>query len=348
MVEVPERVGRVVGGKYRIESLIQEGGMSTVYCAIAPGGGKKVAVKVFHKELVEDEDLVLRFFNEATGTSRLHHRNIVDILDAGKDEDGTPYFVMEYLEGEALYERLQNKRILSLKEAADIMIQILDGLQAAHDRGITHRDIKPTNIFIVMEPDGSEVVKILDFGIARFRELEEENGKLTVTGTVLGTPEYMSLEQSRARRDEVDHRSDIYSCGVILYRCLTGINPFKGETHYQTISNINKKVVPPPSSVIKQFPPEVDRVVMKAIRREKRGRYQNCREFIEALKVFYTVDLVLTGGRVALPIRESRMTTPDLSKSEPSKRSKGKFFIAVAVALLLAAALGLAAYVIFF
>lgn len=316
-----ERIGTVIGGKYRIDSLIAMGGMSTVYNGTHLGLGRRVAVKLFHSYLAEDKSLVERFLNEATGTSRINHTNVVTIIDMGQDEEGIPYFVMEYLEGESLRKRLgRGNGRLSISESAAIIIQILYGLEAAHSRNITHRDLKPGNIFISIGTNNSRVVKILDFGVARFRELESEGkDRLTLTGTVMGTPEFMSIEQARAQRDKVDQRSDIYSCGVILYRCLTGISPMKGNSQYETIRNINRKVVLPPSAVAGDIPVEVDYVVMKAMQRKRRRRFQDCRSFIDAMQVFYEVESLPpdTNLRRTLPDKE---ITEDQSDSLPKKK----------------------------
>jgi serine/threonine protein kinase len=292
MNEDLKRVGTILGGRYRIQDVIARGGMSTVYRGSHLTLGRRVAVKIFHAYLAEDLSLVKRFMNEAIGTARLNHPNIVDIHDMGMDSDNVPFFIMELLEGESLHQRLKRQpRRLTVHHAADVMVQILDGLELAHSRGITHRDLKPSNVFLARGPDGIESVKILDFGIARFRELEsEDRDKLTLTGTVLGTPEYMSIEQARAQREAIDERSDLYSCGVILYRCLTGISPMKGKSQFETVRNIYRRAVRPPSEAADGIPPGIDALVLKAMAREKEKRFQDCRSFREAMKFFYEVE----------------------------------------------------------
>jgi len=319
----PRRIGTTIGGRYRIESRIARGGMSTVYLGVRVPGGGNVAVKVFHGALADDASLVKRFLNEAVGTSRLNHPNIVDILDMGMDEENIPFFVMELLDGEPLSERLRRPPFrLGLKETTDIMLQVLTGLQAAHGRGITHRDLKPSNIFLARAPDGTETAKILDFGIARFREFENDGReKLTITGTVLGTPEYMSLEQARAQRDLIDHRSDLYACGVILYRCLTGISPMKGKNRFETVRNVYKRSAPPPSTAAPNVPPQVDPVVMKAMERERALRYQDCGSFIEALRTFYEIDFEIIPEWASMPVAISEEETQELADSMPGSSS---------------------------
>ncbi len=304
MNEDLNRVGTILGGRYRIEEIVARGGMSTVFRGSHLGHGRRVAVKIFHAYLAEDLSLIKRFMNEAIGTARLNHPNIVDIFDMGMDSGNVPFFIMEFLEGESLHQRLKRPpRRLTVHHSADLMIQVLDGLEEAHSRGITHRDLKPSNIFLARGPEGGETVKILDFGIARFRELESEGrDKLTLTGTVLGTPEYMSIEQARAEREEIDERSDLYACGVILYRCLTGISPMKGKGQFETVRNIYRRAAKPPSEAAEGIPPGIDEVVLKAMARRKEGRFQDCRSFREALKFFYTVD------SPPLPVSPSEMS----------------------------------------
>jgi tRNA A-37 threonylcarbamoyl transferase component Bud32 len=289
---IEAKIGTILAGKYRVDAFIQKGGMARVYLGTHLDLGRKVALKIFHRHMVGDMSLVTRFLNEAKGTSRLQHRNIVDIIDVGTDEEGTPFIVMEYLEGETLKERLAARGgRLRPGRCADVMIQVLGGLHVAHHAGIIHRDLKPGNIFIAREADGTETAKILDFGIARFREFEAASKRvLTSTGTILGTPEFMSIEQTRGVRDKVDFRTDIYSCGVILYFCLTGSSPMKGPNTKTTLRNVAVKDVPPPSSLVAGLPPAVDTIVMKAMERDREKRFQNCVSFAKALYNFYVHD----------------------------------------------------------
>lgn len=263
--------------------------------------GRKVAIKIFHPHLVEKKELVYRFLNEARETSKLHHRNIVDVIDIGTDENHIPYFVMEYLTGESLRDKLKGRdSFLSIKETADIMIQILTGLYVAHSNGIIHRDIKPANVFIVKEEDGTELVKILDFGIAKFLELETaEDRELTTDGTIMGTPSFMSPEQAMGKKNEIDHRTDIYACGMIMYRCLTGLNPFKSDNQYDVFKNIIQMKPPAPSFINEKIHREVDEVILKAIEKDKGKRFQDCKSFIQAMKCFYTTEGVSPSGNIA-------------------------------------------------
>jgi eukaryotic-like serine/threonine-protein kinase len=211
--------GTILSERYRLESKLGSGGMSTVYLARDETLERWVAVKVLHREISDQPDQIERFRREARAVAQVSHPNVVAVIDAGED-GGRPYIVFEYVEGETLKHRIEELGHLPLDEAAAYAIEIGRGLGAAHSRMLVHRDVKPQNVLI--DPEGR--AKVTDFGIAR--ELESDG--LTKTGRVLGTTDYVSPEQAMGR--EVDARSDIYSLGILLYEMLTGDVPFKAET----------------------------------------------------------------------------------------------------------------------
>ncbi len=241
-----------VFGAYRAGRLLGEGGMGSVYEAIHTELNRRAAVKVLHPRYARNRKLVARFLNEARAVNIISHPTLVNIYEFGQLDDGTAYFIMEYIEGETLHHALRKLHGLPMDamRSMQILRQIASGLAAAHAKVIVHRDLKPTNIMLVNDADlrGGERVKLLDFGIAKIVELdvEQEQSALTATDALLGTPTYMSPEQCRNPRDVTD-RTDVYSLGVIAYEMLTGHQPFRASSEIDTIMR-HKQLVPPPAS----------------------------------------------------------------------------------------------------
>jgi serine/threonine protein kinase/uncharacterized protein with WD repeat len=264
---------------FRIVRRLGAGGMGTVFLAeqIAVGN-RPVALKVLLRKLLDEPEFLLRFQNEAASTGRIDHPNVVTIYESGQADDGTPYIAMKYLEGETLRHALKARGALPLAECAEILRQIARGLNAAHNLGIIHRDLKPDNIFLTRGDEGEMVVKVVDFGIAKLRE----SATHTLTGTVLGTPAYMSYEQaSGMKSDELDARSDIYSLGVVVYEMLTGRVPFHSDTPLGYLRKHLQDAPPPFRAVKPDLPalPQLESVVMKALTKERDKRYSSVLEF---------------------------------------------------------------------
>ena len=259
--------------------------MGAVYLAEHPGIGRRVAVKVLHKNYTRDEHLLARFLNEARAANAIRHPNIIEILDSGMLADGTPFLVMELLEGESLGTRLRQNGALPIATAVDFAYQTASALGAAHAKGIVHRDLKPDNLFVVPDPHDShrERVKVLDFGIAKLQQGSVADSVKTRTGTLMGTPIYMSPEQCRGTR-AVDHRSDIYSLGVIFYEMLVGQPPFVSEG-FGDLVNMHLNV-PPASARSKraEIPLAVDALVLKMLSKNPEDRYADMTEVQGALK----------------------------------------------------------------
>src|SRR6187551_1621003 len=237
-------------GNYRATQLIGEGGMGVVYLAEHPGIGRRAAVKVLRPGLTENPEIAKRFFNEARAANAIRHPGIVEVFDSGTLPTGVSYLVMELLEGESLAARLRRGR-LSIGATRNIAAQVASGLAAAHAAGIVHRDLKPDNLFLVPDyRDASiETVKILDFGIAKLgQDASRTSSVRTRTGSVMGTPAYMSPEQCRGTK-EVDARTDIYALGVILFEMVCGRTPFVSEGFGEMVHLHISAAPPAPRSI---------------------------------------------------------------------------------------------------
>ena len=267
--------------RFRIVRELGAGGMGAVFLAEQIQlGNRPVALKVLLRKLLDDPEFLLRFQNEAASTARIHHPNVVTIYESGQTDDGTPYIAMEYLEGETLRKTIQRRGALPVAECAEILQQVARGLGAAHRLSIIHRDLKPDNIFLTRSEEGELAVKVVDFGIAKLRE----SATHTVTGMVLGTPQYMSFEQaSGMRSDTLDARSDLYSLGIIAYEMLTGRLPFVSDTplgylrSHLTRSPLPFRTVNPDLAGSGQ----IENVVMKALSKERDQRCGSVMEFAQ-------------------------------------------------------------------
>lgn len=258
---------------YELVRCIGQGGMGQVYEARHLGLDKRVAIKtLFDRGSVE---LVARFLREGKAAARVRHPNVVDVVDVGVHDD-TPYLVMEYLDGHDLGQRLEQGPPLSAQEAADLLLPLLSALQVAHDSGIIHRDLKPENIFLSQGQGAWPVPKLVDFGISKF----QQQPHLTGTHDLLGTPYYMSPEQVTSARN-VDHRSDLFSLGVILYRCVSGNMPFSGDSLYQVIEAIVNRE--PDLGAVRGVPAGFAMIVRRALEKQPQARYQSAHELGTAL-----------------------------------------------------------------
>jgi serine/threonine-protein kinase len=261
-----------VVGEYRVEKVLGRGGMGTVYAGVQPVIEKHVAIKLLNAQFSAEAGLVRRFVDEARAVNRIRHANIIDIFSFGQIADGRHYFVMEYLEGSTLGERME-KGDLSGDDMPAFLTQICDALDAAHGENIVHRDLKPENVWIVTPKRGKPFVKLLDFGIAKLLSAGERS--TTQTGMVMGTPHYMSPEQCHGKA--VDHRTDIYAMGVMLYQLYSGRLPFTGDTFAEILA---KQIVdtPEPPSKYAQIPAELDKLIMKCLAKDPAARPQSAKE----------------------------------------------------------------------
>lgn len=277
-------LGLVVEGRYRIESVIGQGSAGTVYKAIQELIRREVAIKVLHDYLVSDEEFIKRFRQEAKASSRLSHPNIITIYDFGVlPKTGRPYIAMDLLRGTPLSEFIADRGFIPMEEAVPLLVQVCSALGEAHRQGVVHRDVKPENMVLV-ERSGQKIFPIVvDFGIARLVQEESEVAKITRTGTVCGSPTYMSPEQCTSSK--VDHRSDIYSLGIVVYETLTGTVPFMSDELAKVMA-MHLTDQPTPLNQVRPdlvFPDMLERVVAKALAKNPDDRFQDMDDFASAL-----------------------------------------------------------------
>ena len=277
-------VGTTLAGKYRIDARLNEGGMGTVYRGCHVLMDKTVAIKVLRPSLAADEKIVARFSREARAASRISHPNALSVTDFGEDESGHVFLVMEYLSGKTLKQAIRDDGPLPLARVVEITRQIGEALNAAHQQGVVHRDLKSDNIMLLDTKTGDHA-KVLDFGIAKINEPEGAvDTNLTAPNLVIGTPQYMSPEQC-SQDAEIDARSDIYSLGVILFEMLVGHVPFSGDSPTIVMMKHLQEPVPSVLEERSDLPASVARVVARAMAKVRDNRYQTVAELVEDLTI---------------------------------------------------------------
>ncbi len=308
---------QIVAEKYRLSRILGRGGMGSVWEGLHTTLGTRVAVKFIDKQYANSEEARTRFENEARAAARLTSKHVVRVYDHGVTDDGSPYIVMEFLEGEPLDQRLERLGRLPPTETATILAQVCRGLTNAHQAGIVHRDLKPENIFLVWDAeDQADVAKVVDFGIAKF---EESSGvtSATRTGLVLGTPYYMSPEQARGFKN-LDLRSDLWSIGVIAYRCIVGALPFNGEAMGDLLVKICVDPLPVPSKMAANVPVSFDDWFVRALAREPEDRFSSAAALSEALLAACGVTQPNGGFGVKHSGVSPAVTNPDASHLTPT------------------------------
>ena len=275
-------VGKILEGRYRMISKVGEGGMSFVYLALDIATQERYAIKVLSPQLSEDANAMARLRREAALGMRLAHPNVCHIMRLGETEDGMVYVVMPFVEGELLADRTNRLGQIPLDETVRFVRDMAEGLHLAHQLKIVHRDLKPENVMICRRDDGTEYAVVMDFGLAKERRAEGELQKLTATGIILGTPEFMSPEQLRGK--VLDARTDIYSLALLVYEMLTGKLPFLGRTQQEMmIARLRNDPIP-----LRRMrsdlplPEAVERVLNKAMQRSPEARHQTTLEFADA------------------------------------------------------------------
>ncbi len=268
---------RVIAGKYEVIKVIGEGASGRVYLVKHRELGSHYALKLLDPTLALEVRFIDRFKTEAEALRRFNHPGSVQLRDFGRTDEGLYYMAMDFCEGKPLKDLLAEKGRYSVEEALTFCIEMLGIVEAAHKAGIIHRDIKPENLMIEKTPDGSELLRILDFGIARIKALPEGTRRVTLEGASIGTPQYMSPEQAAGEKT-LDHRVDIYSAGVVLYEMLSGQVPFEGKNVVHTLLMQITQPAPPFKPSL-QIPPHVERTVLKALEKDVERRYDSAAEF---------------------------------------------------------------------
>lgn len=294
-------IGKVIGAKYEILSFLGKGGMSVVYRAKQHPINRIVALKMLLAHLSKNEGSVKRFLQEATAAGQLTHPNVVSVFDFGLTEDGQPYLVMDFVEGDSLAQIIAAEGPIAYKEALPLFIQVCEGLTVAHEKGVIHRDIKPSNIVVEETHDGKRA-RIVDFGIAKM--LDAESQQLTKTGEIFGSPFYMSPEQCEGR--QLDNRSDIYSLGIVFYEVLSGMVPLAGKSSLETM-RLHMEQMPDnfqKSAPASNIPLKLENVVFKMVAKSREKRYPNARAVKADLEQLLDGDANALSGNIEYVSRE--------------------------------------------
>ncbi len=309
-------VGDVLGGKYKVERILGIGGMGMVVLATHIDLDQLVAIKFMLPQAMENPEAASRFMREARAVARLTNDHVCRVSDFGKFDSGTPYMVMEYLEGQDLGTLIKRKGAQPVTVAVDYIMQGCEGMAEAHGHGIVHRDLKPDNLFLANRDDGNQIVKILDFGISK----AGVTGIATKTGDIMGSPAYMAPEQMQSTKD-VDQRADIWSLGVLLYQLISGRMPFVADTLPALCLAVINDAPPSLESVRKDLPHGLAQVVMKCLAKSKDQRYRNVHELAQALAPYGKPESTGAVTRIRSMLQRKRPPTPPPLMMLPSEFS---------------------------
>ncbi|HZY05468.1 MAG TPA: serine/threonine-protein kinase, partial [Anaeromyxobacteraceae bacterium] len=299
-------IGQTIKGTYLVQQRIGSGGMGQVYKAVQINLDRPVALKLLRPSFLSDQTIVQRFHREARAASRLHHPNVISVTDFGQTEDGTLFMAMEYLPGRNLLKLMAEEFPLGERRVVQLAGQILSALAEAHGAGIVHRDLKPENVMVESRRDEPDFVKVLDFGIAKIQEPDDRGGRLTQTGLIFGTPDYMSPEQ--ATLVPLDARSDLYSVGVMLYEMLAGRHPFQAAT---PPAMAQAHAVQPPPPMSERCPPghrvspALEALVMRALAKNPEDRFETAEQMRREL-----LDCPLDPGLDVVPAGTTAIPPP--------------------------------------
>ena len=301
-------VGDVLAGKYRVDKILGIGGMGMVVAATHLELDQRVAIKFMLPGSNESAETSARFLREAKAAGRLNSDHVCRVMDVGRFDNGAPYIVMEYLQGEDLGAVLRRRSPLRVAEAVDYILQAVEGIAEAHANGIIHRDLKPENLFLHKRNDGSPIVKVLDFGISKFAK----GGGSTSTGDIMGSPAYMAPEQMESSTN-VDQRADLWSLGVVLYRMVAGKAPFHGDTLPLLCMHVVNDDPEPMSAIRGDLPDGFEAVVMKCLQKEPVDRYRDVGELAQALAPFGPKNATTSASRIRIVLTRKRGSAATIS-----------------------------------
>jgi serine/threonine-protein kinase len=320
----PVAIGELVANKYRVERVLGRGGMGVVVAAMHEQLAQRVAIKMLLPEVEASSNALARFTREARAAATIRGEHVARVLDVGTLDGGAPYIVMEYLEGQDLAQVIAERGPLPAEEGVSFVLQACEAIAEAHAAGIIHRDLKPSNVFVTAGPDGTPLVKVLDFGISKALLASGSEGQLTTTSSFVGSPVYSPPEQL-VRAHDVDGRADIWSLGTILFEVLAGRPPFVGDSVMHVASRIFNESPTPLAELRPELPAELCAVVMRCLRKLPADRYPDVSALAQALVPFaptHSISAERVARIVAASLRPSQVgmadTVHDSSKIAPS------------------------------
>jgi serine/threonine protein kinase len=322
-IRLEMRRGDILDGKYRVDRVLGSGGMGVVIAAHHLGLDQKVAIKLLLPEVLDDPEAAARFEREARAAAKIKGEHIARVMDVGTLENGSPYMVMEHLEGEDLAARLRREGRLAIDHAVELILQTCEVLAEAHGLGIVHRDLKPANLFCLSGPEGDVSIKVLDFGISKVTGPNTSHTTITKTSTLMGSPTYMSPEQIHSAR-RVDARTDIWSIGIILYELLTGKLPFDGESVPEICLKVTKRSPPPIRRFRAETPSALEAAISKCLEKDRTKRFGSIADLSIALAPFGADKAQLSIDRIAQLARSARGRASAFPSAFPIEQSSSR------------------------
>ena len=307
-MDEPIEIGQLLLGKYRVESVLGQGGMGIVVAARHVDLGKRVAIKKLLPQALEYPGACERFVREARSAARLEGEHIAQVHDTGALEDGTPYILMEYLDGQDLKKVVRARGALPASEAAFYVYQACEAVVEAHAQGIVHRDLKPANMMLIRRASGAPCIKVLDFGISKELDPAARVYDLTRSGVIMCSPSYMAPEQV-SHPKEVDPRSDIWALGVVLYELVTGILPFHADSGMELLAQVLQKQPQSPVEIVPGLSGDLEDIILKCLDKAREKRFQTVVELMDALRPFVVMEQVPEPSR-KLPLADVDVSFP--------------------------------------